>query len=79
MTESEFKHELDMAVYFMKCDEQKHDYWMGYVNGLRKGFYGDRFETQIGDIPEDDPSEMKIARRKGFYDALSKFSNNKEV
>lgn len=79
MTEAEFKHELDMAVYFMKCDEQKHDYWMGYVNGLRKGFYGDRFETQIGDIPEDDPCETRIAKRKGFYDALSKFSNNKEV
>lgn len=65
MDEKKFKEELGKAKYFQKCDDEKRDYWMGYILGLNRGFYGENFQC-----PFDVLISSKEPKGAGFRDGL---------
>lgn len=65
MDEKKFKEELEKAKYFQKCDDEKRDYWMGYILGLNRGFYGENFQC-----PFDALTSSQEPKGAGFRDGL---------
>jgi hypothetical protein len=47
MDKTSFKAELEKAKYYQQCDDERRDYWIGYILGLNRVFYGEQFQCQF--------------------------------
>ena len=65
MEEKTFKEEVEKAKYFQKCDDEKRDYWMGYILGLNRGFYGERFQCEFDALMRNE-EQKGIGFKKGL-------------
>ena len=73
MDEQQFKHGMSRAKILWDVDDNK-DYWRGYIRGLRRRYYGEKFGTDeehrrwMDMIYDDYRKELG----QGYRDGLSK-------
>lgn len=69
-----FESEMIRAKTFQVISSETHDYWMGYMRGLRKAFHGERFGTAAEHAVWCEAvysrDEQRSQRGKGYRDGL---------
>ena len=77
MERSKFEHEMSRANALLDSDP---DYWTGYMRGLRRAYYDEKFGTeeehQAWSNDDDHGDTTRRARLDGYKDGLKGESKN---
>ncbi len=76
MTRTEFERDLTAAKTLAVLVDDEQDYWLGYQQGLRRAYYGDRFGTECEHVEwlrlcGDDEDAGRRARGRGYRTGFS--------
>ena len=60
-----YETDLARAKYFQKCDEERADFWMGYILGLHRAHDGEAFQC-AHDVLMADAGQKGAGYRRGI-------------
>lgn len=78
MDEKAFAAELDRAKYFMRCDADREEFWIGYHKGLHRAHDGENFGSEsehnaLMSIPDDEPDFRRRMKGQGYRAGINAF------